>query len=62
MLDGGHLVFYAAEAVRRRPVSIRAQDWAFRGGLAMLLALLIFTTLNDLASFGLFERLGRLIG
>ena len=62
MLDGGHLVFYAAEAVRRRPVSVRAQDWAFRGGLALLLALLVFTTVNDLASFGLFERLGRLIG
>ena len=62
MLDGGHLVFYAAEAVRRRPVSERAQDWAFRGGLALLLALLIFVTVNDLTSFGLFERLGRLIG
>jgi regulator of sigma E protease len=55
MLDGGHLVFYAAEAVRRKPVSIRAQEWAFRGGLAMLLALLVFTTFNDLASFGLFR-------
>jgi regulator of sigma E protease len=62
MLDGGHLVFYLAEAIRRRPVSERAQDWAFRGGLALLLALLLFTTVNDLASFGLFERLGRLIG
>jgi regulator of sigma E protease len=62
MLDGGHLVFYAAEGIRRRPVSERAQDWAFRGGLALLLALLFFTTVNDLASFGLFERLGRLIG
>jgi regulator of sigma E protease len=62
MLDGGHLVFYAAEAVRRRPVSERAQDWAFRGGLALLLALLLFTTINDLATLGLFERLGRLIG
>jgi regulator of sigma E protease len=62
MLDGGHLVFYAAEAVRRKPVSERAQDWAFRGGLALLLALLLFTTINDLTTFGLFERLGRLIG
>ena len=62
MLDGGHLVFYAAEGVRGRPVSERAQDWAFRGGLAVLLALLFFATVNDLASFGLFERLGRLIG
>ena len=62
MLDGGHLLFYSIEAVRRRPVSPRAQDWAFRGGLALLLGLLLFTTINDLASFGLFERLGRLIG
>ena len=62
MLDGGHLVFYAAEAVRRRPVSERAQEWAFRGGLALLFALLLFTTANDLASFGLFEPLERLIG
>lgn len=62
MLDGGHLLFYAVEAVRRRPVSVRAQEWAFRGGLALLLALLVFTTVNDLASFGLWDRLGRLIG
>ena len=34
MLDGGHLFFYAVEAVRRRPLSAQAQDWAFRGGLA----------------------------
>jgi regulator of sigma E protease len=62
MLDGGHLVLYLAEAVRRRPVSPRVQDWAFRGGLAALLALLVVTTVNDLGSFGLFDRLGRLIG
>ena len=62
MLDGGHLLFYAVEAVRRRPVSVRAQEWAFRGGLALLLALLLFTTVNDLGSFGVWERLGRLIG
>ena len=62
MLDGGHLLFYAIEAVRRRPLSERAQDWAFRGGLALLLALLLFTTFNDLGSFGLWKGLGRLIG
>ncbi len=62
MLDGGHLLFYAVEAVRRRPVSVKAQDWAFRGGLALLLALLVFTTVNDLDSFGLWAGLGRLIG
>lgn len=62
MLDGGHLFFYAVEGVRRRPVSARAQEWAFRGGLALLLALMLFTTVNDLDSFGLWERLERLIG
>ena len=62
MLDGGHLVFYAVEAVRRRPVSERAQEWAFRGGLAFILALLMFTTFNDLGSFGVWARLGQLIG
>jgi regulator of sigma E protease len=62
MLDGGHLALYTIEAVQRRPVSLRAQEWAFRGGLALLLALLLFTTFNDLGSFGLWERVGRLIG
>ena len=62
MLDGGHLLFYGAEAVRRRPVSARAQEWAFRGGLAFLLTFILMVTVNDLASFGLFERLGSLIG
>ena len=62
MLDGGHLALYSIEAVRRRPVSLQAQEWAFRGGLALLLALLLFTTLNDLGSFGLWESVGRLIG
>ena len=62
MLDGGHLFFYAVEAVRRRPLSARAMDWAFRGGLAALLALLLFTTFNDLGSLGLWDGLKRLIG
>ncbi len=62
MLDGGHLLFYGIEAVQRRPVSPQAQDWAFRGGLAFILTLLLLTTVNDLGSFGLWEGLGRLIG
>jgi regulator of sigma E protease len=62
MLDGGHLLFYGAEAIRRRPVSARAQEWAFRGGLAVLLTFVVMVTVNDLASFGLFDQLGRLIG
>jgi regulator of sigma E protease len=62
MLDGGHLLFYAIEAIIRRPLKPQAQEWAFRTGLAALLALMIFVTLNDLASFGLWSKLGSLIG
>jgi len=62
VLDGGHLFFYILEAVRRRPVSVRIQEWAFRGGLALLLTLLLLRTVGDLGSFGLWDRLGRLIG
>ncbi|TCT40383.1 RIP metalloprotease RseP [Martelella mediterranea] len=47
MLDGGHLLFYAIEAVRGRPLSARIQEFAFRVGLAMVLALMIFATWND---------------
>lgn len=53
-LDGGHLVFYAAEAVRRRPVGARSQEWAFRTGMAFVLALMLFVTINDIASLNLF--------
>ena len=41
------------EAVRRRPVSARALEWSFRGGLALILGLVVFTTVNDLGSLGL---------
>ena len=62
LLDGGHLLFYMIEGVRRRPLKPETQEWAFRTGLAALLALMIFVTFNDLASFGLFRGLGGLIG
>ncbi len=62
LLDGGHLLFYLIEGVRRKPLKPEAQEWAFRTGLAVLLALMIFVTFNDLASFGLFTKLGGLIG
>ena len=62
LLDGGHLLFYAIEGIRRKPLRPKAQEWAFRTGLALLLMLMIFVTLNDLASFGLWSKLGGLIG
>jgi len=48
MLDGGHLVYYAIEAVRGRPLSERAQDVGFRIGLALVLLLMVFATWNDI--------------
>jgi regulator of sigma E protease len=45
---------YAAEAVRRRPLGARSQEWAFRTGLAFVLALMLFVTLNDIASLSIF--------
>jgi len=47
LLDGGHLLFYAIEAIRGRPLSERAQEIGFRIGLAIVLMLMVFATYND---------------
>ena len=48
VLDGGHLLFYAAEAIRGRPLGQRAQEYGFRVGFALVLTLMVFATWNDL--------------
>jgi regulator of sigma E protease len=48
LLDGGHLLFYAIEAARGRPLSERAQEMGFRIGLAIVVMLMIFATFNDI--------------
>lgn len=48
MLDGGHLLFYAVEALRGRPLGARAQEIGMRIGLAFVLMLMIFATWNDI--------------
>ncbi|RAI31357.1 RIP metalloprotease RseP [Rhodoplanes serenus] len=48
LLDGGHLLFYAVEAVRGKPLSERAQEVGFRIGFALVLMLMIFATFNDI--------------
>ena len=53
-LDGGHLAFYAVEAVRRKPASARSQEWAFRAGIAVVLALMLFVTVLDIAKLPVF--------
>ncbi len=47
MLDGGHLLFQAIEAIRRKPVSLIAQEWAYRTGFFLLVSLMLFATFND---------------
>ena len=48
LLDGGHLLFYLFEALRGRPLSERTQEFGFRIGLALVVMLMLFTTVNDL--------------
>ncbi len=55
MLDGGHLAFYAVEAIRGRPLNKRIQEYGFRIGLAFVLMLMIFATWNDLMNLKVFE-------
>ena len=55
-LDGGHLAFYAAEAVRRKPLGARSTEVAYRAGVAVVLALMVFVTVNDLVTLPAFGR------
>ena len=48
MLDGGHLLFYAVEGLRGRPLSDRIQQAGLRIGIALVACLVIFTTSHDL--------------
>ena len=52
VLDGGHLVFYTIEAIRRRPLSQRVQEIGFKIGIALVMTLIIFVNLNDLMRLG----------
>ena len=47
MLDGGHLLFQLVEALKGKPLSERTQEYAFRLGFAMMICLMLFTTIND---------------
>jgi regulator of sigma E protease len=56
MLDGGHLMFYAIEAVRGKPVSEVYMEYAFRAGLVMLVTLMVFSNLNDILQLFVFNK------
>lgn len=62
MLDGGHLFLYALQALRRRPLGERVQQWAFMSGFAALVSLMVFLTFNDLGSIGVWRHLSGLLG
>lgn len=47
LLDGGHLLFYGAEVLRGRPLSVRSQEYGFRVGLILVLMLMVFAFYND---------------
>jgi len=61
LLDGGHLLFYAAEALRGRPLGPRAQEYGFRFGLILVLILMVFATWNDLVHLRVIEFIKELV-
>jgi len=62
VLDGGHLMFYAAEALRGRPVPPRAQEYGYRVGVAIIACIFVFASFNDLVREGAFRWVAHLIG
>lgn len=48
VLDGGHLVFYAVEAVKGSPIPEKGQEYAFRVGFTLLIGLMVFANLSDI--------------
>ncbi|NQU60359.1 MAG: RIP metalloprotease RseP [Rhodospirillales bacterium] len=61
VLDGGHLLFFGAEAILGRPLSDRAQEYGFRIGLILVLILMVFASWNDLIHLRVFEFLKELV-
>ena len=57
LLDGGHLLFYCFEAVLGRPLGARAQEYGFRVGLFLVLALMVLATGNDLGVWKLIRSI-----
>jgi regulator of sigma E protease len=62
ILDGGHLMFYAAEGLRGRPLPARALDYGYRVGFAIIASLFIFISWNDLVHTGAVRWVTHLIG
>lgn len=61
LLDGGHLMFYAFESVRGKPMNERVQEYALRAGMAFVMSLMLFSTWNDLVQLNVIEYFKKLI-
>lgn len=48
VLDGGHLLFYAIEAITGKPVPVKYQKIGFQIGFSIIITLMLFTTFNDI--------------
>jgi len=59
VLDGGHLLFFAAEAARGKPLSPRIHSYALYLGLSLIAALMLLGVHNDLGRLGLFHWASR---
>lgn len=53
VLDGGHLMYYAIEALQGKPLAEKYQEYGMKAGMVFLLAMVIVVTFNDVK--GLFE-------
>ncbi len=62
VLDGGHLMFCAAEAVRGRPLPARALEYGYRIGFAFIASFFLFISWNDLVHTGAVQWVKHLIG
>jgi regulator of sigma E protease len=49
LLDGGHLLFFAFEGVRGKPLELRHRELALQVGLFLLVALMAFVIFNDIS-------------
>ncbi len=61
LLDGGHLLFYAFEAARGRPLGERTQEYGFRIGVVLVFSLMLFATWNDLVQLRVVQFLVNLV-
>jgi regulator of sigma E protease len=51
LLDGGHLLFLGIEAIRRKPIGVKARNLAYRAGLVIIIMLMLIVFYNDITRF-----------